>query len=81
VSFLLFTSVKLVFRNTAWALVLAAGAYGVGLYMRSFWSNKAKIPMVEDYNRAIEDTTQVTKALDGLVLGWLVLAPLKLFGI
>ncbi|KAG7122143.1 hypothetical protein HYQ44_003041 [Verticillium longisporum] len=80
-SFVLFTSSKLVFRNSAWALVLAAGSYGISLYMRSYWNNKAKIPMLEEYNRAIEDSTQVAKALDVLVLGWLVVAPLKLFGV
>ncbi|KAM9884810.1 hypothetical protein VDGL01_00995 [Verticillium dahliae] len=80
-SFVLFTSSKLVFRNTAWALVPAAGSYGISLYMRSYWNNKAKIPMLEEYNRAIEDSTQVSKALDVLVLGWLVVAPLKLFGV
>ncbi|KAM0325926.1 hypothetical protein ACHAQA_007231 [Verticillium albo-atrum] len=81
VSFLLFTSSKLFFRNAAWSLVLTAGSYGVGLYMRSYWNNKAKIPLLEEYNRAIEDSTQVAKALDALVLGWLVLTPLKLFGV
>ncbi|CRK43792.1 hypothetical protein HYQ45_002387 [Verticillium longisporum] len=80
-SFVLITSSKLVFRNTAWALALAAGSYGISLYMRSYWNNKAKIPMLEEYNRAIEDSTQVAKALDVLVLGWLVVAPLKLFGV
>jgi len=49
--------------------------------MRDFWAKKAKIPLVDDYNHAIEDSVNVIGLLDLLVVGWGVLLLFQAIGL
>jgi len=66
--------------KVAWPLLLGAGEYLVSRYMRSFWEQKAKIPLLDEYNAAVSDTISVIGYLDVLAFGWGVVAVLKLVG-
>lgn len=65
----------------AWPVLLAAGQKYAARYMDSFWSDKAKVPMLDDYNEAISDSRNVIGFLDVLTVGWGVIAVLKAVGL
>ncbi len=46
--------------------------------MHSFWADKGKIPMMDDYNNAISETVEVMGLSDVLAVGWTCMAILKL---
>ena len=64
-----------------WALLLTAGQYYVVQYMRSFWSKKVNVPMMDGYNEAISDSLSVASLLDALWIAWGILAVLSVVGI
>lgn len=49
--------------------------------MHSFWADKAKMPMLEQYNAAISLSMDVIGLVDALSVGWGIMAVLKLFGL
>lgn len=63
-----------------WAALLAAVEYGVVRYMNSFWGDKRKVPLMDDYNNAISDTAAVMGLSEALAVGWAGMAALKIFG-
>lgn len=69
------------FYRVGWPLFLAGGHYGAARYMTGFWEGKAKIPLMEQYNSAIDDSKGVIKLLDPIAAGWAVVAVLKLVGL
>ena len=79
--FVLFAASGYSFARIVWAFLLAAGQYYVVQYMRSFWSKKGKVPMVDDYNEAISDSLNVAKLLDAVWIGWGIVAILSVVGL
>ncbi|KAJ9142993.1 hypothetical protein NKR23_g6891 [Pleurostoma richardsiae] len=63
-----------------WTALLAGGQRYASQYMRSFWVDKAKLPMMDEYNEAISDSINVSGLLDVLTVGWGAVALLKLVG-
>lgn len=59
---------------------LAAVNFCVARYMQSFWADKAKIPLMKDYNAAISDTVTVMNLMDVLAGGWVIFGVAKVFG-
>jgi hypothetical protein len=60
---------------------MSVGQYYICQYMRLFWSTKAKIPMLDEYNAAISDTVKVIGLLKLLAGGWAIIALLKIGGL
>ncbi|KAK0630980.1 hypothetical protein B0T17DRAFT_507410 [Bombardia bombarda] len=67
-------------RAIVWAALLAAAELGASEYMKKFWGRQHKIPMMDDYNKAVSDTLRVVGLADALAVGWGFMAVLKLFG-
>lgn len=68
--------------RTAWPVVLAiALRFGTARYMHSFWADKAKMPMLDQYNAAISLSMDVIGLVDVLSVGWGIMAVLKLLGL
>ncbi|KAK3368714.1 hypothetical protein B0H63DRAFT_489011 [Podospora didyma] len=63
-----------------WAAVLAGAEVLSSAYIKSFWADKRKVPLLDDYNEAISHTQNVMGLADVLAVGWGVLAVLKVFG-
>ncbi|KAK3934169.1 hypothetical protein QBC46DRAFT_300286 [Diplogelasinospora grovesii] len=68
------------FKGILWAAILSAGEWFTSRYMKSFWGDKNKIPLMDDYNDAISDTVKVHDLSDALAVGWGAMAVLRLFG-
>jgi hypothetical protein len=64
-----------------WIIVSTVAVAYSSRYMRDFWAKKAKIPLVDDYNHAIEDSVNVIGLLDLLVVGWGVLLLFQAIGL
>ena len=64
-------------RRIIWAAVLSGSEYFASQYMRSFWADKGKVPMMDEYNDAISDTVNVIGMSDVLAMGWGLMAVLK----
>ncbi|KAH8898300.1 hypothetical protein GQ53DRAFT_802669 [Thozetella sp. PMI_491] len=79
--FLLFVPAGFGIRRIVWAVAVAAGEHFSSQYMHSFWNDKGKIPLMDDYNAAIEDTVNVIGLSDLLAFGWGLMGALKLFGL
>ncbi|KAK3322796.1 hypothetical protein B0H66DRAFT_214895 [Apodospora peruviana] len=65
-------------RGVAWAALLGGGELAASGYMKSFWADKRKIPLMDDYNDAVSDTVKVMGLSDALAVGWGLLAVLRL---
>ena len=78
VYYLLLISQGFGLRCIVWAVVLAGGEHFTAMYMQSFWGDKGKVPMLDDYNNAISDTINVIGLSDVIAVGWGVMAVLKL---
>ncbi len=64
----------------AWPLGLACAELYAARYMRSFWADKAKVPLMDEYNEAITNTATVIDLLNVLAAGWGVMGLLRVFG-
>ena len=62
------------------AAALSAGVYLSSQYMQNFWQNKAKVPLMDEYNSAITDTLNVISLSTVVAIGWGFVAVLKLTG-
>lgn len=71
----------LVFWRIVWPIILAASLRFSKQYMHSFWADKAKVPMMDEYNAAISENHDVIALLDVLSAGWGMMAVLKLIGL
>jgi hypothetical protein len=49
--------------------------------MRAFWRDKAKVPLMEEYNLAIGETGDVIAVLDRVALGWAGVGALRVVGL
>lgn len=47
--------------------------------MEKFWATKANVPLLDQYNAAIQQSMDVVGLLDVLSVGWGMMALLKLF--
>ena len=81
VIYLLFVGRGAAFYRVGWPLFLAGGHYWTARYMTGFWDGKAKVPLMNQYNSAIDDSKQVIKLLDPVAVGWVAIAVLKLVGL
>ena len=81
VVYLIFVGGGLGFYRIGWPLFLAGGHYWVARYMRDFWNTKAKIPLMQEYNSAIDDSKEVIKMLEPIAAAWVAVAVLKLVGL
>jgi hypothetical protein len=79
--FLLFVPHGFSFRAALWAALISAAEHFAGQYMHNFWNDKAKIPLMDDYNEAISHTVNVIGLSDVLAVGWGVLCVMKLIGL
>lgn len=64
-----------------WPVFLAAGLFSAARYMENFWATKAKVPLLEQYNAAIKQSTDVFTFLNLIGALWAVLGLLKLLGL
>lgn len=55
--------------------------FGSARYMEKFWATKASVPLLDQYNAAIQQSMDVIGLLDVLSAGWAIMALLKLFGL
>jgi hypothetical protein len=49
--------------------------------MHDFWVNKAKMPLLDQYNAAVAQSMDVIGFLDMLSVGWGIMAALKVVGL
>lgn len=49
--------------------------------MRTFWAKRAKVPLLDQYNDAIKQSTDVITVLNMLTAGWGILGMLEVFGL
>lgn len=68
--------------RSLWPVILAVGLrFGASKYMHDFWVNKAKMPLLDQYNAAVAQSMDVIGFLDILSVGWGIMAALKLVGL
>lgn len=68
--------------RSIWPAILAVALrFGTARYMENFWATKANVPLLDQYNAAIQQSMEIIGLLDGLSVGWGVMALLKLFGL
>ncbi|ROW01040.1 hypothetical protein VSDG_02852 [Cytospora chrysosperma] len=61
-------------RNVWPAVLAVALRFGASRYMYKFWSTKAMIPRMDQYNAAISQSMEVINVLNVLSIGWGILA-------
>ncbi|KAL8372167.1 hypothetical protein RB595_001795 [Gaeumannomyces hyphopodioides] len=64
-----------------WAALVAAAQHYASDHMRAFWRGKPKVPMMGEWNAAIDECKDVTELLGVLRLIWVLVALLKLAGL
>ncbi|KAJ4422186.1 hypothetical protein N0V82_003155 [Gnomoniopsis sp. IMI 355080] len=68
--------------RSIWPAILAVALrFGTARYMEKFWATKANVPLLDQYNAAIQQSMEIIGLLDGLSVGWGLMALLKLFGL
>ncbi|KAF6810494.1 hypothetical protein CSOJ01_06306 [Colletotrichum sojae] len=67
--------------TVGWPIMLAAGLTYGHQYMRSFWANKPKVPLMTDFNEAISDSMMVQDLMNPLAGAWGLVAFCKIVGL
>lgn len=60
---------------------MAAAQHYASYRMRSFWRGKPKVPMMAEWNAAVDESRDVTELLGILRCIWVLVALLKLAGL
>jgi hypothetical protein len=61
-------------------LALAAADIYAARYMDSFWADKAKVPLMDEYNAAISESHSVISLIKLSGVLWAAMGVLRLFG-
>jgi hypothetical protein len=64
----------------AWLAALCLGEFATSSYLRSFWGDEEKVPLMEKHNESISHNMEVMRLCDDLALLWGVAAALAYFG-
>jgi hypothetical protein len=68
-------------QRVGWAVAMCGAEHFVSQYMHNFWADKIKIPMMDDYNEAISNSSNVVSLSDVLSVCWGLVAAFKTIGL
>jgi hypothetical protein len=68
-------------QRVGWAVLLCAAERFSSQYMHNFWADKAKIPLMDEYNEAISNCQNVVGLSDVLSVCWGLVAAFKTIGL